>query len=304
MSGRRASTTPGDSISRSLAIRISCMRSRHIPRSNEPSVGNLGRVRGFQSTVRPALMLGLLLLCECGPRLVFSPTMSSDAMLQRSDLVFIGVIQQQSLERWPFFRLVTNNDPGMAKYWKILRREVRIETVLRGTESRPAIDVYEIFWTDGTSGDWNSTREGERDLFLVRRESGRYHVVRDWWRSIFPVTTGRHDRLPLNDSQPLWERVALMNWWIASADSSTRITYPYFRYSDPGNALDLWRIVKLERGLARHPSPGVRVPACRELLLLSGLGQDECWETLSDSDRSHLHDSGYFCCSAHDVASA
>jgi hypothetical protein len=35
---------------------------------------------------------------------------------------------------------------------------------------------------------------------------------------------------------------------------------------------------------------------------LGSWGQDECWETLSDSDREHLHDSGYVCCSADDIA--
>ena len=35
---------------------------------------------------------------------------------------------------------------------------------------------------------WNSTHNGQRDLFLVRVENQRYHVVRDWLRSIYPVT--------------------------------------------------------------------------------------------------------------------
>jgi len=81
-----------------------------------------------------------------------------------------------------------------------------------------------------------------------------------------------------------------------------RITYPYFRLNDPGGVLSLWRTVKLERGLVHHAAAGVRVPACRELLLLTGWGQDECWEMLSDDDKNHLHDSGYFCCSATEVA--
>jgi hypothetical protein len=63
-----------------------------------------------------------------------------------------------------------------------------------------------------------------------------------------------------------------------------------------------WGTVKLERGLVRHPSAAVRVPACRALLMLGGWGQDECWELLSDTDRAHLHDSGYRCCSASEIA--
>ncbi len=225
-------------------------------------------------------------------------------MLARAGHIFISVIQKHQFESWPFFRLkIPGDDPAAAKYWKILRREVRVETVLRGSETRKVVDVYEIFWTGGTTGDWNSTQDGERALFLVRVENGRYHVVRDWWRSIFPVTSGLHLRLPLDESRSLWERIALMNWWIERGDESARITYPYFRNSDPGMALSQWRTVNL-RGLVRHPSPGVRVLACRDLLELGSWGQDECWEKLSERDRTHLFDGGHRCCSADDIVAA
>ncbi len=224
-------------------------------------------------------------------------------MLDRADLVFIGVIESQHFDFWPFFRFnLAGENPATAKYWKVLRRRVRVEMVIRGMESRKLIDVYEIFWTGGTTGDWNSTRDGERDLFLVRVENGVYHVVRDWSRSIFPVSSGPHSRLPLDESRPLWERIALMNLWIERSDDTARVTN--FRYSDPGQTLGLWRMVKLERGLVRHPSAGVRVPACRELLMLETWGQDECWETLSESDRSRLRDGGYLCCTAESVAAS
>lgn len=247
----------------------------------------------------------LLALCGCKPGLVFnvSPEMSPEQMLHRASLVFIGVIEEHHIEWWPLFRLtVPGEDPSGARYWKILRREVRVETVIRGVESRKRIDIYEIFWTGGASGNWNFTQNSERDLFLVRIENGRYHVVRDWVRSIFPVTSGPHQRLPLDDSHSLWERIALMNWWIPQNDPAAKITYPYFLYNDPGRTLSLWRVVKLERGLVRHPSPAVRIPACRELLLLGGWLQDECWERLSDSERAHLSDGGFRCCSAAEIA--
>jgi len=164
------------------------------------------------------------------------------------------------------------------------------------------VDVYEIFWTGGATGNWNSTHDGDRDLFLVRVESNRYHVVRDWRRSVYPVTGGPHSRLPLDDSHPLWERIALMNFWIERSDNAAHIGHPFFVYNDPGGALSRWRTIKLERGLARHPSSGVRLPACRALLELSGWGQDECWDTLSESDRAHLRDGGARCCWADDIA--
>ncbi len=224
-------------------------------------------------------------------------------MLAQANVVFIGVIQKQQFESIPYIEWnVPDYNPAKAKLWRVLRREVLVEMVLRGTESRRAINVYEIVSTLGLSGDGNSTQDGERDLFLVRFENGRYHVVHDGGRTIFPITSGPHSRLPLDESRSLWERMALMNWWIERTDDAVRIKYPYFHYDDPGWALGLWRTLKLERGPARHPSRGVRVPACRELLLLGGWGQDECWETLSDNDKSHLSDGGYSCCSAAEIA--
>jgi hypothetical protein len=121
----------------------------------------------------------------------------------------------------------------------------RIEVLEGASASRPcrdssawlreqrAIDVYEVFWTGGASGDWNSTEDGERAVFPLRVEQGCYRVVGDWWRSIFTVTSGPHARLPLNDSRPFWERVALMNWWVQRSDTDMRITYPHFRMNDP-----------------------------------------------------------------------
>ncbi len=93
-----------------------------------------------------------------------------------------------------------------------------------------------------------------------------------------------------------------MNFWIERSDTAAHIGHPFFVYNDPGGALSRWRTIKLERGLARHPSSGVRLPACRALLELSGWGQDECWDTLSESDRAHLRDGGARCCWADDIA--
>ena len=246
-----------------------------------------------------AAVMPLVVLAGCGH--VFVLSQPRDGVLSRASLVIVGVIEDHKLESWPFFRASVPTD-ATSKYWKVLRRRVHVETVLHGSEKRRLIDVYEVFWTGGTTGDWNSTHDAERAIFPLRLEQGCYRVVRDWWRSIFTVTSGPHTRLPLDDSRPFWERVALMNWWIQRSDTDMRITYPYFTMNDPSGVLSLWRTVKLERGLVRHPSAGVRVPACRELLLLAGWGQDECWELLSDEDRVHLHDSGYFCCSAAEVA--
>jgi hypothetical protein len=188
---------------------------------------------------RSALACALLRLSGCSPGLAFnwSQQMTPNEQLARASLIFIVVVQGRHFDSLPFFRLnIPGDDPSNAKYWKILRREVRVETVLRGAETRRTVGVYEIFWIGGTTGNWNSTHDGDRDLFLVRVENKRYHVVRDWRRSIHPVAGGAHSRLPLDDSHPLWERIALMNFWIERNDDAARIGYPFFVYNDPGGA--------------------------------------------------------------------
>lgn len=198
-------------------------------------------------------------------------------MVHRAELIFIGTIEGQHVDSYPFFDVAV--PPGVGTgFWRPLRRRVRVEAVLRGTYTKPKIDVFEIFWTGGGSVSWsgnNVTRDGERDLFLVHQESGRWRVVRDFRRSIFPAQE-HLERIPLDESQPFWERYALMNYRIRRTGPAP--TGTPFLWSDPGRALDGWRTKKLLRGLLRHPVREVRLAACEELAHES----DECWEILSD----------------------
>jgi hypothetical protein len=240
------------------------------------------------NNVRFLLPLIPLLLTACGPGLVFnmSPEMTRDQMLTRADHIFIGVIEKQEYENWLFLQI-----PGEKHGdWTILKRQVRIETLLRGQESHQSVIIYEFFGTRGAVGDWNSTREGERDLFMVRVENGRYHVVRDWWRSIFRIYSGRHNRLPLEDSHPFWERIGLLSWWIGEGATDTTISW--WR-RDPGHALSEWRAAKLARGFLRHPRREIRLLGC-ETLLQIGRWQDECGELLSPEDRAELTSPDHF----------
>lgn len=163
--------------------------------------------------MRPLAALCFLSMTACGPTLEFnnSQSMSQDDMLRRATLVFAGVIRRQTI------------DHSLTTYWKVLRRDVDVETIFRGEESSRRISVYEVFSTGGTSGDWNFTREGERALFLVFQDHDRYHVVRDWWRSIFPIASGPHRRLPMDESHQFWERFALM---MAHGEVASRLAPP------------------------------------------------------------------------------
>ncbi len=203
-------------------------------------------------------------------------------MPKQASHIFIGVIEDQELLAWPWHRaIVPATEAG--GYWRILRRRLRIETVVRGNETRPAIDVYEVYWTGGAAGKWNSTQTGQRALFLLRLENGRYRQVQDWDRSIFSISGGPHNRLPLDDSRPVWERIALLNWWVKTNQEEPPLSIA----ADPGGALSHWRIVKLQRGLLRHRSLKIRAWAC-EGLLPWGQGQDECWDTFSDDERKQF----------------
>ena len=208
-------------------------------------------------------------------------------MLQRADLVFIGVIEAHHLDSYPFFRPPKSSVIGAdEEWWRPLRRRVRVETVLRGTYSKKVIDVYEIFWLGGATGNWNFTRDGDRYLFMVRRENGRWQIVRDWLRSIYEVRSGYHARLPLDETRPFWERYALMNYWV---EKGTEGSYEMFEHhQDPADTLGEWRTTKLLRGLLRHPQPIVRIKACVEL----DESRDDCFGMFSKEEWAHVYDRG------------
>jgi len=226
------------------------------------------------------LTAAALLLTGCGPGLKFDDSpMTADQMLDRATLVFVGVIERQTFVSWPFLRI-----PGQdSKYWRVLDRRVRIEAIARGEERRNVVDVYEYFWVAGANGDWNATFENDRYLFLVRPENGKYHVVRDWWRSIYPVRSGKHDRFPLDLSRPLWERAALLQFWIGPG-YRPGVAADY--HLDPGQALGLWRRTKLLRGMLRHPDKRLQTAACEALLLSPVPSQDECYDQLDPQTRT------------------
>ena len=227
--------------------------------------------------MRWCIVVVLLCLTGCQASFQFNDSqMTPEQMLDRATLVFVGVIEKQTFLHWRFLRV-----PGEdASRWDILDRRVTVEAIARGQERQKAIDVYEYFGVAGAVGNWNSTHVGRRYLFLVRNEGGSYHVVRDWWRSIFPVGSGRHDRFPLDNSQPVWERVALLQYWVRP-DWTEGFPDGFLqrRYSDPGKALDLWRQTKLLRGLTFHPDARVQLEACGALIALDR-GQDECADRL------------------------
>ncbi len=228
------------------------------------------------------MALSLLGLAGCGNVLTFNSVSSREELPKQASHIFIGVIEDQELLAWPWHRaIVPATEAG--GYWRILRRRLKIETVVRGIETRPAIDFYEVYWTGAAVGQWNTNRTGKRALFLLRLENGRYRQVQDWYPSIFRISGGPYSRLPLDDSRPVWERVALLYWWIKPDQE----TPPLSIASDPGGALSLWRTVKLQRGLLLHPSLEIRAWACRGLLNRS-LGQDECWDLFTDAERLQI----------------
>jgi hypothetical protein len=231
--------------------------------------------------MRSILLISPLMLGACARLPRNTNSMTFDQLLQRSTHVFIGVIEKHEAPNRFLFR-VSGED---AAEWRVIDMKVKVEMVLRGVEPRTTIDIYEAFPTGGLSGDWNLTQDNRRYLFPVRLEDGQYHLTRDFWRSIFPVYSGRHDRLPLDDSRPLWERFALLQWWVQPDRS------PAFgddRYTDPAQVFGQWRKAKVLRGLLRHPDKGVRLAACEDLLHM-GRAQDECWDSLDPRDRKSLN---------------
>lgn len=240
--------------------------------------------------MRLVVIAALLACCACGPPLEvnLSREMTPDQMANRATHIFIGEILDQRFESWPFLRIP--GEPftiqGRGK-WMVLVRHVKVNAVIRGTESRAVIPIHEIFWTGGGSGHSNSTEDAKRYLFLLRREGYRYHIVRDYFRSVYRVYGDRRE-LPLDDKHPFLERVALMNYWVGSGDS---LKSPTIYGTDRMARLSEWREAKLLRGLVRHPSREVRWKACRDLVAAKQ-GLDECWDAMAPRERAAIVASG------------
>ena len=227
------------------------------------------------------LLAGTLVLGSCAR---FTPNISQmtpDQILRRSTHIFIGVIEKHDIPNDFLFRVSGEG----ANDWRVQSRRVRIEIVVRGIESRPIIDIYEVVPAGGRTGHWNATQDRGRYLFPVRLENGHYRLARDHWLSIYSVSSGRHDRLPLDDSRSLWERLFLLQWWVKlDRGGSFGDDWPI----DPAGEFFWWRRTKLLRGLLRHPEQNVRLVACEQLLHLS-MAQDECWDSLDPKDRQSLN---------------
>ncbi|MEP7363348.1 MAG: hypothetical protein ABI972_08845 [Acidobacteriota bacterium] len=226
------------------------------------------------------LIVSLVTLAACAPKLTFvtTKTLHGDEFFNRSTHLFLGIIEDQVFPFYPLFRLPGDD----SRSWRILRRRIKVEAVLKGFEPRPYIYLYEIFLTGGKSGDWNFTPSGERYLIPACVEDGVYHVSADFWRSIFPVQSGRHSRLPLDDSRPMSERIALLEYW-PGPDHDRSFPPWNQRFSLPDFP---WRDVKLLRGLLRNPEAAIRTQACVALVRLQ-LAQDEC---LSQIPREALNE--------------
>ena len=238
-------------------------------------------IRCLHIMMRFLVVSAALMLTSCARLERNSGEMTTGQMLQQSTHVFIGVILKHEFPNRLLFR-ISGED---AASWRVIRMKIRVEMVVRGTEPRAVIDVYEAFPTGGVTGDWNSTHDHRRYLFLVRVENGRYHVVRDFRRSIFPVHSGHHSRLPLDDSRPFWERFALLQWWVQPDRGPA---FGQTMYADPDWAFGMWRLAKVLRGLLRHPDSDVRLAACEDLFAFE-MAQDECWNTMTSKEQQSLN---------------
>lgn len=251
-----------------------------------------------QLSVRMTITLILLLLVGCGDRFVgdFSQHVTRNELLSKAEFVFVGTIQEQHVESAITHRVILpGSKDDLDTHYRVVRHKVSVETLLRGSLPKSPVDVYEVSWFGRRGGDWNAVRSGDRYLFLVKSVGGRLRVVRDYWRSIFPVVGGPYQHVPLSSSRPMWERVALMNFDLWNVHDLARTTQVDFFYADPGHALSDWRWLKLLRGLLRHPSSEVRVSACREILRTRS-GEDGCWSTLSATEKQQTRAHGSVCC--------
>lgn len=224
--------------------------------------------------MRPLLAV-LPLLVSCGPGLTLQ-TEPFELPGDNATHVFTGAVQYQQYDSWPFFEIEGDTN----RNWKILRRRVKVELVIRGEPMAHAVDLYEISWTGGMSGEWDWTEVGLRYLFFAKVENGRLRTVRDNGRKLFRIESGIHQRLPGSEGMPLLERLGLMSvrpmpGWSPSLVARGR----------PPAGVSHWRWVRILRGFLRHPDLQLRAGAC-EVLLNQRWALDECWEQFDFVERA------------------
>jgi hypothetical protein len=217
---------------------------------------------------------GLLLitaLTSCGgpqfnPRVLSGP-LSPPELVRGAEAITVGTIT--SLQ---FRQAIHANVPLFPQLNDCLvpvRVTVSVENSLRGDVGSRQLDFASFGTVCGTTGPVESPQYGARGVFFLRKDSGHWRTLADYWRNGLPVLTGRHGN-ELLSGKPIEQAIAEI-LLTPGDDCSTRSLMRAVAMSTPESVALIGPrgTRRLLRPLLNHPDMHIRATAC---LWLNDLG--------------------------------
>jgi hypothetical protein len=221
---------------------------------------------------RALILVSLAGLSSCS-RPQFQPRESAGPLavpesIQRADAIIVGTVSKVEIAALP------KTDHCSV----LIRAEVLVENVLKGSVREPSVSYYYFGPNCGFVGPVEVLDTASRKIFFLSRDQGYWRALADYWRNTLPVNSGRHPG-DFSDGKPIEQAVAevlLMpgDRYSASNFASTIQTQaaPIARTLTGSSGTD-----RLAQLLLGHPDMGVRAAAC---LVLK---QDQAADTCADS---------------------
>ncbi|HEY2844342.1 MAG TPA: hypothetical protein VGJ09_11855, partial [Bryobacteraceae bacterium] len=103
-------------------------------------------------------------------------------MIRRADVIVVGTIA----------RLDVAAKPAEGQCSVLLRVELLVENVLKGSASEQSLDYYYFGPFCGIAGPVESLELGSRSIFFLNKDQGYWRAVADYWRNRLPVASGSH----------------------------------------------------------------------------------------------------------------
>jgi len=197
------------------------------------------------------------LLASCAP--TFSPRIGAGPLevtelVRRSDAIVLGTIAS----------LVVAREPRNGECFALIRVRVSVENVLRGVPPSGTLDYYSFSPWCGFVGPVEVPHSGERNVFFLRKDSGRWRTIEDYWRSQVRVFSGRHPS-SLIENEPIGEAIARILLTPGDGYSSEGLAVGVMQGTGIASMLVGDGVQPLLEPLLAHSDFSVRVASCAEL---------------------------------------
>ena len=186
-------------------------------------------------------------------------------MVQRADSIVVGTIVKLDIVA----------KPPEGSCLALMRVQLQIENVLKGSPSDQTLTYYYFGPWCGTMGPVESLHVNSRSIFFLRGEQGYWRALGDYWQNRLPVRSGRHPKA-FGAGNPI-ERVIADVLLIPGEQYSAAAFAMGIQTEASFTARTLVgaaRTDQLLRSLLIHPEMDIRAVAC--LVLKENQATDDC----------------------------